>query len=157
MSGKEWFLRLEKQRERDNAVCTARSATVFVLSYILDRVRVVTVGYTGEYLEQYMPWHIYEQLLRTHRAEPWTVFAPYRIEDYARGLQPNYGLIVHRIDSEIWKWFVREAKEITWVAPNAEPQSYHTDEYLEINNIVLRGDLCAWAHFEGTWLTMTWI
>lgn len=118
---------------------------VFIF-WLLDRCRILVDGSCLDYLERYLPEYLAQQLWRTsHPGRDCGVKA------YIDFPKPNYGIVIKRIDWEIWTWYTHECtnKAIQWVLPGEEPLEFRNNEWMELSNTNLRGDYSAWKHFTG--------
>lgn len=112
--------------------------------WLVDRCRVFANGDADDYIERYIPWYILGQLSRTMRRD-----RPCRFALYIKSVEPNYGCLVHQVDWAVWKWFVECSKRepFKWFPPNQEPVEIHTNEYLEVSGVNLRGNFNAFKKF----------
>lgn len=113
--------------------------------WLVDRCRINADGSHGDYVEQYIPWYVLEQCARGLHTKPGFNF--YR--SYIKSVNPCYGLLVHRIDHSIWCWFLgtSQGEPLQWFEHGKEPLDIHTNEYLEISCLNLRGNYNAFKKF----------
>lgn len=115
--------------------------------WLVDRSRLGRDGSVADYFERVCPYYLAGQLWRTLHPGRLCGFS-----QYIKAQKPNYGVIITRIDWQIWGWFFAEDSEqpIHWFPIDEEPLDFHTHEYLEISAITLRGQFSAWKKFPGT-------
>lgn len=115
--------------------------------WLVDRSRIYESGAPPpDYVERYMPWYLLGQFSRTFHRGRLDIF-----NEYIRTERPCYGILVYKIDYEIWNWFIHECvnSPVLWFADKEEPLDVHTNEYLEISRVNLRGDYCAFKKFPN--------
>lgn len=127
---------------------------IFVYWWI-DQCRVGVDGSHGNYFESLLPWYLTGQIWRSltgyQKGQEQRAF-PY--PEYIKSVQPHcYGVLIYKIDYEVWTWFTRAIKpgQLMWHKLNEEPLDFQTNEYLEITSISLNGNFSAWRKFDGRW------
>jgi len=133
--------------EHHARIILRRNAGEVFFCWLLDRCRVYEDGTCLDYFERYCWWKVARQLCRTNH--PKVLHCGYT--RYLESFPNSHGVLLHKIDWEIWQWFKTENpdEKIKWYKPNDEPLELHTNEYLEISSISLRGEWCAFKKFKG--------
>lgn len=126
------------------SVTLERTVFEIFIFWLVDRSRVHADGSMGGHAEEFCPWWLVQQAVRTlHPRKPsW-------LRNLIHSQEPCYGILVGRLDWEIWSWFLHTSKDspFEWYRTGEEPVDVHTNEYLEISGLNLRGDYNAFKKF----------
>lgn len=121
----------------------------------IDQCRIGVDGSHGHFFESLLPWYLTGQIWRSLTGYPkGQEPRAFPYPEYIKSVQPAcYGVLIYKIDYEVWQWFVRGAKKdsIAWFPLNKEPMDFQSNEYLEITSISLNGNFSAWRKFDSTW------
>lgn len=128
----------------------SRNVGEVLVCWLLEQCKVTPTGGYGRYLEEYFPWDVACQLWRTmHPGRPNGFDA--RISNF----EPDCGILIYRIDYEIWTWFANESAgpALVWHKPGEEPLEYHeNNDWMEIPSITLHSGRSAWRQFGDRYL-----
>lgn len=128
---------------------------VVVIEHFIIRCRVTARGGGDDYMERHLPWWLVCQFRRTLEKAPYIPGQDLRAGIFGE-LQwdrkiPNFGVIVSRLDWDIWRWYSKDCQQypIEWLYPGQTPNDISHEEYFEISYMNLRGTMSAWKKFPG--------